>query len=314
MTLDMFDQLDLDGDEAFMKRGLFIPLLLVFFALFSPSIPSVSDSANAASTCSLTGQTTPEWGEDAELIETGKVVGGSEGFFSEAFSIGAELDPLTNGFVTSVNVSDDGYTAIRMNMIEGYRYTFCVSFASAPNQTVSGDPLADVYLMENLDYDRYKWDDSFGDSEDQGGPAFFSFFGWIPYRDIHAYENTRNIDFSVTFEDGGSSSSQGIFGNGNDDSMYLVLDARNNSRDNDAPSRGQNMVAQIIIVVEERALLPKTTVYMLCCSLPMMVIIAPIIIHQRYVRGGWDKGEVELELMPMVENNSSTPGAYMDED
>ena len=297
-----------------MKRGRFLPLFIVVFFLLIPSGAQFSENANAASACSLTGQTTPEWGEDAELIETGNnQIKGEDFFFSEAFSIGGDLDPLTNGFVTSVNVSDQAYTAIRMKMVEGYRYTFCVSFASAPNQTVSGDPLADVYLMENLDYDRYRWDDTF-DEEENVSPSLFSFFGWIPYRDIHAYENTRNIDFSVTFEDGGSSSSQGIFGSGNDDSMYLVLDAKNNSRSNDAPSRGQNMVAQIVVLVEERVLLPKTSVYMICCSLPLMVILAPIFIHQKYAKGDWDDSGVELELMPMVENSQNIPIAYRNED
>ena len=297
-----------------MNRGRLLPLFIIIFSLILPPSIPVTDSVMAASTCSLTGQTTPEWGEDAELIESGSNRGfEEEKWFGEQFSIGGDLDPLRDGFVTSVNVSDQAYTAIRMNMVEGYRYTFCVSFASAPNQTVSGDPLADVYLLENLDYDRYRWDESIGD-EDQASSAFFSFFGWIPYRDIHAYENTRNIDFSVTFEEGGSSSSQGLFGAGNDDSMYLVLDARNNSRSNDAPSRGQNMVAQIIIMVEERVLLPKTTVYMLCCSLPMMLIIAPIIIHQKYARGAWDNSDVELEMMPMVENNSNALSDYRNED
>lgn len=298
-----------------MIRGRFLPLILILSGFMLPSTIPISDSVNAASTCSLTGQTTPDWGEDAELIETsnGNDFEGDVFFGESGFSVGEDLNPLTNGFVTSVNVSDRAYTAIRMNMVEGYRYTFCISFATAPNQTVTGDPLADVYLMENLDYDRYKWDRAFGD-EESTNPTFFSFFGWIPYRDIHAYENTRNVDFSVTFEDGGSSSSQGIFGSRNDDSMYLILDARNNSRTNDAPSRGQNMVAQIIILVEERALLPKTTVYMLCCSLPLMVIVAPIIIHQRYARGAWDEVEVEVELMPMVENNSSAPSTYRNED
>ena len=298
-----------------MKRGRILPLFLILFALMLPSGIPISDSVNAASTCTLTGQTTPDWGVDAELIETGSNNNFEEDVFfgQSGFSVGGNLDPLTNGFVTSVNVSDRAYTAIRMNMVEGYRYTFCVSFATAPNQTVTGDPLADVYLMEYLDYDRYKWDEEFGVAVG-AYHTFFSFFGWIPYRDIHAYENTRNVDFSVTFEDGGSSSSQGIFGSGNDDSMYLVLDARNNSRSNDASSRGQNMVAQIIILVEERALLPKTTVYMLCCSLPLMVILAPIIIHQKYARGAWDGSEVEVELMPMVENNSSSPSIYRNED
>ena len=53
---------------------------------------------------------------------------------------------------------------------------------------------------------------------------------------------------------------------------------------------------------------------MLCCSLPLMVIVAPIIIHQKYARGAWDASGVEVELMPMVENNSSTPSAYRNED
>jgi hypothetical protein len=45
-----------------------------------------------------------------------------------------------------------------------------------------------------------------------------------------------------------------------------------------------------------------------------MVIVAPIIIHQKYARGAWDESKVEVELMPMVENNSSTPSAYRNED
>ena len=145
-------------------------------------------------------------------------------------------------------------------------------------------------------------------------PPFLSFFGWIAYRDIHAYENTRNVDFSVTFEDGGSSSSIGIFGSQQTNSMYLVLDAKNNSRYNDAPARGQQMVAQVIVSVEERVLLPKSSVYVICCSLPMLVILSPIIIHQKYSKGGWDKTTPDVELMPMVENNSSIPSEYRNED
>ena len=52
-----------------MKRGRILPLFLIVFAFMVPSSIPISDSVNAASTCTLTGQTTPDWGEDAELIE-----------------------------------------------------------------------------------------------------------------------------------------------------------------------------------------------------------------------------------------------------
>ena len=44
----------------------------------------------------------------AELIETGSNKNFEEDIFfgQEGFSVGGDLDPLTNGFVTSVNVSD----------------------------------------------------------------------------------------------------------------------------------------------------------------------------------------------------------------
>ncbi len=298
-----------------MKRGRIIPAYLILVALILPSGIQLTEPVDAASICTLTGQTTPEWGVDAELIESGNSGDPFEDFFMPgSFSTGGQLDALTDGFVTSVNLSDKSYTAIRMNMVEGYRYTFCVTFASAPNQTVSGDPSADVYLMEQLDFERYKWDE-LGDENGVGtDPTFFSFFGWIPYRDIHAYENTRNIDFSVTFEDGGSSSSGGLFGSSSNDGMYLVLDAKNNSRSDDAPARGQNMVAQIVVLVEERILLPKISVYMLCCSLPMLLIASPIILHQKYSRGAWDSNMQTVELMPMIENNTSTPSTYRNDD
>ena len=301
-----------------MKRRRIIPVYLILIALILPSGVQLSGPVDAASTCTLTGQTTPEWGVDAELIQSNGFTDQPEIFFpTDSFLAGGELAALNEGFVTSVNVSDKSYTAIRMNMVEGYRYTFCVTFASAPNQTVSSDPSADVYLMEQLDFDRYKWEE-LGSKEEGVGemdPTFFSFFGWIPYRDIHAYENTRNIDFSVTFEDGGSSSSGGFFGGlGSNDGMYLVLDAKNNSRNNDAPARGQNMVAQIVVLVEERILLPKTSVYMICCSLPMLLIASPILLHQKYSRGAWDSSTETVELMPMIENNTSTPSTYRNDD
>ena len=53
-----------------MRRGRLFPLFIIIFAFIFPSTAPISDSVNAASTCSLTGQTTPDWGEDAELIET----------------------------------------------------------------------------------------------------------------------------------------------------------------------------------------------------------------------------------------------------
>ena len=73
-----------------MKRGRFLPLFIILFAFIFPSTAPISDSVNAASTCSLTGQTTPDWGEDAELIETGSNKNFEEDIFfgQEGFSVG----------------------------------------------------------------------------------------------------------------------------------------------------------------------------------------------------------------------------------
>ena len=97
-------------------------------------------------------------------------------------------------------------------------------------------------------------------------------------------------------------------------SRFLVRWLSSELNPPDAPARGQKMVAQIVVSVEERVLLPKTSVYLICCSLPMLVILSPIILHQKYSKGGWDDTTPDVELMPMVENNSSIPSEYRNED
>ena len=287
------------------RRSAIFGVLLLLVISMSPGGLVDSKSVDAASSCNP--ESAPTWGTDAELLTSSK--GSNEWFLEQGFDPAAtnsRLSPLTDGFSSRVNISNGGHTAIRFQPMEGYRYTFCISLALAPNQTIQPSPQADIYLMEGLDYERYMVDEWYDDAPSD----WYSFYGWIPYRDIHAYEGESSTEFAVTYEGGWTSSSFGIFSTSNSQGMYLVLDARNNSRDTDASAIGADLIGEVYVTVEERTMLPKISAYLLCCSLPFAVIIAPLILHQRYNRGGWHEVQLQayvpdVELMHMVE---STPG------
>ena len=297
------------------RRSAIFGVLLLLVISMSPGGLVDPKSVDAASSCNPEGA--PTWGTDAELLTSSKE--DNEWFLEQGFDISASnsrLSPLTDGFSSRVNISDGGHTAIRFLPMEGYRYTFCISLALAPNQTIQPSPQADIYLMDGLDYERYMVDEWYGDAPSD----WYSFYGWIPYRDIHSYEGESSTEFAVTYEGGGTSSSFGIFSTSNSQGLYLVLDARNNSRDTDASAIGADLIGEVYVTVEERTMLPKISAYLLCCSLPFVVVIAPLILHQRYNRGGWHDSSVghyipEVDLMHMVETaQGSTSNPYVDDE
>ncbi len=296
------------------RRSAIFGVLVLFFISMSPGGLVDPKPVDAASSCNP--ESAPTWGTDAQLIEVSSSSKNDDDWFpSTSQYSNVRLSPLLDGFSSRVNITDGGHTAIRFQPQEGYRYTFCVSLSLAPNQTIQPTPEADIYLMEGIDYERYSMDEWYGDAPSD----WYSFYGWIPYRDIHAYEGQSSTEFAVTYEGGGTSSSFGLFSSSGSEGMYLVLDAKNNSRDTDSSSVGADLIGEVYVTVEERVMLPKISAYLLCCSLPFVVIIAPLILHQRYNRGGWHDVSTkhyipEVDLMHMVETTQGgTSNPYMDE-
>ena len=296
------------------RRSAIFGVLVLLLISMSPGGLVDTQTVDAASSCNP--ESAPVWGTDAELLEVSSSKADDDWFLFEGQSSNARLSPLEEGFSSRVNISNNGHTAIRFQPQEGYRYTFCVTLDLAPNQTIQPSPLADIYLMEDIDYERYSMDEWYDDAPSD----WYSFYGWIPYRDVHAYEGQSSTEFAVTYEGGGTSSSFGIFSSSNSQGMYLVLDAKNNSRDTDSSAVGADLIGEVYVTVEERVMLPKISAYLLCCSLPFVVIIAPLILHQRYNRGGWHDVQLqhyvpEVDLMHMVESTpeSSDSNPYVDE-
>ena len=288
------------------RRSAIFGALVLLVISMSPGGLVDQKPVDAASSCNP--ESPAIWGTDAELLTSSK--SDNDWFLEQGFGPGQSsndrLSPLEEGFSSRINISNGGHTAIRFQPMEGYRYTFCISLALAPNQTIQPSPQADIYLMEGIDYERYMMDELYEDAPSD----WYSFYGWIPYRDVHSYEGQSSTEFAVTYEGGGTSSSFGIFSTSNSQGLYLVIDAKNNSRDTDTSPVGADLIGEVYVTVEERVMLPKISAYLLCCSLPFVVIVAPLILHQRYNRGGWHEVPLqryvpEVELMHMVE---STPG------
>ncbi len=202
-----------------------------------------------------------------------------------------------------IQVDNGSATAIAMVLSPGKRYTFCIDFSSK----------GDVYLLTPSNMDMYEvdllcdeegWDLICQEGGVDSVPVEYrDLFTWIPFRDAHAYESVAYQEFSVAIDSSGSAWSFAGFGGSSDQELYLVLDGWDNSRDGDHPASG-NMSVEVLIDVEDRFMLPKTTAYILIGSLPLSCIIVPLIIHWKYHSTALGKEEAELVEVPFLKDNA----------
>jgi hypothetical protein len=220
-----------------------------------------------------------------------------------------DLEPLIQGFSHEVIIENDSSTAISMELIAGYRYNFCISFnpSSLEESTIAN---GDIYLMTGSNWDIYKaeylsrsydWIDD-GDIIENIPVEWRDMITWLPFRDVHAYENTEYREFSVGIDSSGSSWSS-ILGGNEKIEYYLVLDGFDNSRSGDSRAAGNNIDAEIIVEVEKRITIPIFTAYLAIGALPISCIIVPIILHIAYKNGAKNNKSTNLQNIPLLEEN-----------
>ena len=220
-----------------------------------------------------------------------------------------DLEPLIQGFSHEVIIENGSSTAIRMELIAGYRYNFCISFnpSSLEESTIA---TGDIYLMTGSNWDIYKaeylsrsydWIDN-EDIFDNIPVEWRDMITWLPFRDVHAYENIEYREFSVGIDSSGSSWSS-ILGGNEKIEYYLVLDGFDNSRLSDSAAAGNNIDAEIIVEVEKRMAIPIFTAYLAIGALPISCIIVPIILHVAYKNGAKNNKSKNLQNIPLLEEN-----------
>lgn len=213
------------------------------------------------------------------------------------------LEPLTTGQYATMQIGNDSSGMLRLNLSSAHRTTFCVSlYEIIDNQTVPTQ--ADVYLMTSSQYNSYEevyrmkhggwWDDFFAgdDSEllSDIPPEWRSFnpLGWQSYRDVHQYETTEQVTFSIAMD--GPEVYNSLFGGSEWQDFYLVVDGWDNTNDDDAGPINNVLVADVTIIpVERTALLPPWTVPLTLFVALAAVVIAPVVLNKRYMEAGLTK-------------------------
>lgn len=233
------------------------------------------------------------------------------------------LDPLTMGQYTSMQIGNDSSGMLRFNLSSAHRTTFCVSlYELVDNQTVPAQ--GDVYLMTTSQYNSYEevyrmmhgawwwddWDVAGGDSEllSDIPPEWRSFnpLGWQTYRDVHQYETTQQVTFSVAMD--GPEVYSSLFGGSEWQDFYLVIDAWDNTNDGDAGPTNGVLVADITVIpVERTALLPPWTVPLSLFVLLAALVVVPVVLNKRYMEAGLGESTPqEQKSVPFLEQESAS--------
>ena len=205
-----------------------------------------------------------------------------------------DLCPLRTTFSTSFVLYNDTAVGLRMHLTTGWKYT--VSVDLQPLTEFDQDPIADVYLMQEDDYERYEWDynsrhNEWGGMRDDiahSSPWLQNLILWHPFRDVHSYEKLSQVDFAVALDHEERSYSIWETDAVGADPMFLMIESWDNIRDYDSKSQESNFSVDLTIQVEERFALPNWTVSMVCCGGLIGILAAPFLVHHRYMKAGLD--------------------------
>jgi hypothetical protein len=234
-----------------------------------------------------------------------------------------KLDPLTTGQYATLQIGNDSSGMLRFNLSSAHRTTFCVSlYELVDNQTVPTE--ADVYLMTTSQYDSYEevyrmmhggwwWGDFDIGSSDSNllsdiPPEWRSFnpLGWQSYRDVHQYESTEQVTFSIAMD--GPEVYNSLFGGSEWQDFYLVIDAWDNTNDGDAGPTSSVLVADITVIpVERTALLPPWTVPLTLFAVLAAVVVMPVVLNKRYMESGLGASSpADEKSVPYLEQEATT--------
>ena len=287
-----------NGPEKLTATVLNLCLLLPTVAVFAAVIAAPIAAAEA--TCDVPAGNSPGIGQyfEEHSVEEG-------GFWGEK----GELKSLDRDFSTDMTVYNDSANAIRIELVPGYQYTFCLELNPDSQSAPTMGAIGDVYLMTETNWDRYsssynnrEWEDI--EQVVNGMPVEWrDMFMWLPFRDVHAYESVSSQVFSVAIDSAGSAWSSVPWFESGDPQYYLVVDGWDNGRGSDRMAAGGSMNVEILVDVEERTTLPNFIAYILIAALPIACIIGPLIIHSRYMSTGLGEEE-DLRQVPYLESES----------
>lgn len=285
-----------------VKRRKFLSVLVNFSLVFPASffalmiLFSPIASAQSTGSCDVPAVNNPTTSNSISLDSV------EDRFWSD----NTPLYDLRSDVFVDFTVDNDSATSVSMKLVPGYMYTFCISITSNQDDPPV-NPSSDIYLMTEPNWDRYVIDyelresDDFFEAFDQLPVEWRDMDDWLPFRDVHAYEDTTYVEFSVAIDSSGS----GFFGGGNI-AYYLVIDGWDNRRHTNADASGGDIDVEVLIDVEERLNIPKFTATLLVGSLPLACIILPMIIHMRYMANGKENIEAEERReLPYLDNENT---------
>ena len=281
---------------------LLLPVVVVFATVI------VAPIASAEATCDVPAGNSPEI---SQYFEEHSIEDDFWGW--DEWNQQSTLKPLDRDFSTDMTVYNDSANAIEMELVPGYQYTFCLYLSSDSQSAPTMGAIGDVYLLDEVNWDRYvssydtrEWEDLEG-IVDELPVEWKDMAMWLPFRDVHAYESVSSQVFSVAIDSVGSAwSSVGWFDSDNPQ-YYLVVDGWDNGRGSDRNAAGGSMNVEILVDVEERTTLPNFVAYILIAALPIACIIVPLIIHSRYMSAGLGDDE-DLRQVPYLESERDERG------
>ena len=277
--------------------GLIVPMLAILLATTSPVVASGDD-------CSVP----LDVGFDSSVAEVVEVDDNPWNWWGQQSNQNADLLPLTEDLYVEIDLQRNYAQAVRLELVTGYSYTFCVEFNSDPDNPPTEDPKGDVYLFDSANWRRYQ-DEYEMTSEGWETPEevldmipveWRDMVVFLPFRDAHAYEEKRSTSFSTAL-DNDNKAFISWFGDNSDAEYFLALDNWNNSRPNDASVVDGDMIVQVWVEVEDRLTLPKFTAYIIVGLLPLSCVIVPILMHSRYHASGTEESQEKQELVPLLE-------------
>ena len=277
--------------------GLIVPMLAILLATTSPVVASGDD-------CSVP----LDVGFDSSVAEVVEVDENPWNWWGQQPNQNTDLLPLTEDLYVEIDLQRNYAQAVRLELVTGYSYTFCVEFNSDPDNPPTDDPKGDVYLFDSANWRRYQ-DEYEMTSEGWETPEevidmipveWRDMVVFLPFRDAHAYEEKRSTSFSTAL-DNDNKAFISWFGDNSDAEYFLALDNWNNSRPNDASVVDGDMIVQVWVEVEERLTLPKFTAYVIVGLLPLSCVIVPILMHSRYHASGTEESQEKHVLVPLLE-------------
>ena len=306
----MSGRLELGGDDVQLTLnrlaasgfsiGLIAPLIAIMIASATPVVASSND-------CNVDLNSGVDWESQAHKKNLD-----DEGFWffeqNRDDNQNTELDSLTTDFYADVEIPRDDGSAIEMELVTGYSYTFCIEFHPSVQNTPNMSSKGDVYLLSSSNWAQYRgeywqYKDGWGiTSEDLNWvPVEWRDMAvFLPFRDTHAYENKQSVSFSTAL-DNDNYGWISWFGEQDDASYFLVFDNWNNSRHADADGVDGDMIVQVWVDVEERLTLPKFTAYLIVGILPISCIVIPLMFHSKYHSHGKTIEEEEVQMVPLLE-------------